>query len=357
LKDPVLWVLALLIGVQGCLHPRAFIPAVQSIHLPTLMVLGGLMMLTQGIQQSQTLPWIGRHILNHLQQERVLALFMIVISVLLSTLLTNDITLFVVIPLVLAVRQQAHLPWRSFVVFITLAVNVGSLLSPIGNPQNIFLWQRSHEPFLQFFGLMAPWGLILLVGLLLLTWWRFPAQAVTVHLEDPSALPDRRMFWISVWLYFPFLILVDEGYPWLACLLTMGLGAVYRTLWRTLDWGLLLTFSLFFVAVSQFSSFVTPLTLMGTHPSPLRTLFVSALLSQVMSNVPATLFLESAGGSMRALAYGVNAGGFGLFIGSLANLIALRMAQDPMVWKEFHRYSFPFLGFSLLTAAVLLQWT
>lgn len=357
MKDPVLWVLALLIGIQGSVHPTAFIPAVQSIHLPTLMVLAGLMMLTQGIQQSQILPWVGRHILNHLRQERFLALFLVFISVILSTLLTNDITLFMVVPLVLALRQQAHVPWRLFIIFIALAVNVGSLLSPIGNPQNIFLWQRTHEPFLQFFALMAPWGLILLMGLLLLTWWRFPAQAVMVHLEDPPAPPDQRMFWITMLLYFPFLILVDEGYPWLACLLAFGLGVAYRSLWRTLDWGLLLTFSLFFVAVSLFSSFVTPLSLMGTHPSPLRTLCVATLLSQVMSNVPATLFLESAGGSMRALAYGVNAGGFGLFLGSLANLIALRMVQDPRVWKEFHLYSFPFLGFSLFTAVVLLQWS
>ena len=71
--------------------------------------------------------------------------------------------------------------------------------------------------------------------------------------------------------------------------------------------------------------------------------------SQLISNVPAAIALAEYSGDWRVLAYGVNVGGFGLVVGSLANLIALRMAQDRRAWLSFHFYALPFL----LVAAVL----
>jgi di/tricarboxylate transporter len=77
-------------------------------------------------------------------------------------------------------------------------------------------------------------------------------------------------------------------------------------------------------------------------------------LSQVISNVPATILMINYLPSGPLLAYAVNAGGFGLAIGSLANLIALRMANDKKIWLRFHYYSFPFLLFSGITGWLLL---
>ena len=84
-------------------------------------------------------------------------------------------------------------------------------------------------------------------------------------------------------------------------------------------------------------------------------LFISALLgSQVISNVPATILLVNYSMAYKVIAYGVNAGGFGLAIGSLANIIALRMAPERHLWLRFHLHSFPFLILSALIAWALL---
>jgi di/tricarboxylate transporter len=77
-------------------------------------------------------------------------------------------------------------------------------------------------------------------------------------------------------------------------------------------------------------------------------------LSQVISNVPATILLLNYVPSSALVAYAVNAGGFGLAIGSLANLIALRMAGDRRIWLRFHYYSLPFLAWAALVGWLLL---
>ena len=85
-------------------------------------------------------------------------------------------------------------------------------------------------------------------------------------------------------------------------------------------------------------------------------LFTAAvLLSQLISNVPAAILLAEFSSDWRLLAWGVNVGGFGLAIGSLANLIALRLAGEPGLWLRFHVWSIPVLLLSWLLGLGLLQ--
>ena len=91
----------------------------------------------------------------------------------------------------------------------------------------------------------------------------------------------------------------------------------------------------------------------GRRTARSRALFAGALLSQLISNVPATMLMLESLPASAPVASGVNVGGFGLAIGSLANLIALRMYGQPGVWVLFHRYAVPFLVVSLLIACSL----
>ncbi|WP_298158054.1 SLC13 family permease [Ferrovum sp.] len=356
MKDPLLQLLIVLGVLMGFLHPDAWAEAVHRIHLPTLEVLGGLMLLTQGIEQSRILPRLGRHLLDRVHSERSLARWLTWASIILSTFLTNDIALFVVVPLTLALRQLAPVSWRRLIVFEALGVNVGSLLSPIGNPQNIYLWQLSHSSFLGFIEMMAPWGLVLLAGLALLVELGSSRRPIVLHLEDNTIPVLRGVFWVSLGLYLPFLGLVETGHPAWALVLALGLGVFRPLLLRFLDWGLLVTFTLFFVDVGLLSSFFNPHRLpgLGQGSSHIALFLWGIILSQGMSNVPATLFMAPETDSLKTLAYGVNAGGFGLFVGSMANLIALRMAGDRQIWREFHALSFPFLLFAAATGVLFL---
>ncbi len=357
LKDRLLHLLLLIGLVLAVLHPAAVAQAPGAIHTPTLLTLCGLMLLTKGIEVSGALDHAGRRMLNHFTHERTLALFLVAFSALLSTVLTNDIALFIVVPLTLGLRNLAGLPIGRLVIFEALAVNAGSLLTPIGNPQNILLWQLSHLSFAAFTWQMAPLALVLIVLLLALTALAFPDQRIAVRLPSEAARWQGALMAFCSVLYVAFVASVEWGHPgWGLAAILLGLAVVHPRLLLQVDWSLIVVFALMFVdihlltALEGMGHLLAPLT----HDSPRMLFLVGVLASQVISNVPATILLTQWVPPNAVLAYAVNVGGFGFVLGSLANLIALRMAAERGLWLRFHYYAVPFLVVSGVAALLLL---
>lgn len=336
-------------------HPFAEYPAWVDWH--TIATLAGMLLLTTGIEASGYLEHLGRVIINRLRQERALALFLVCASTLLSTVLTNDIALFVVVPLTVGLTGISNLPIGRLVIFEALAVNAGSLLTPIGNPQNILLWQRSHLSFADFTWQMAPLALAIFALLLLATWLCFPKQAIHAALKDDATSYRIGLLRTCGLLYAAFLVAVELGHPGWG-LVGVGIAVLLfcREIIAKVDWCLILIFMLMFVDIRLLSQMAFLQTWVEGIPQLTQLkLFLTALLgSQIISNVPATILLVQYSTAYKVIAYGVNAGGFGLAIGSLANIIALRMTPERHLWLRFHLYSFPFLVLSALIAWSLL---
>ncbi len=316
---------------------------------PTIAALTGLLVLTKGLEVSGAMHWLGRRLIGLMATERAAALWLVTAAALLSTVLTNDVALFVVVPLTLGVCRITRMPATRLIVFEALAVNAGSALTPIGNPQNIFLWQLSHVSFGEFVLHMLPLVALLMAVLLLVTAFAFGSRRIQVGDDNkhPPVRLDQPLLWISLALYLPFLVATDMRHaPWaLLAVLLIFLAFRARVL-AILDWGLLLVFVLMFIDLRLLASLNivqgTMQTLGLEHPVNLY--FSSMAASQIVSNVPATIALAEYSANWRVIAYGVNVGGFGLMVGSLANLIALRMSGDRKAWLVFHAYSIPFLG-------------
>lgn len=324
----------------------------------TIITLTGLMLLTKGIETSGFLDHVGRHMLNRFTEERPLALFLVGASALLSTVLTNDIALFIVVPLTLGLRQLAGLPIARLVLFEALAVNIGSLLTPIGNPQNIVLWHQSGLSFWGFTGQMLPLAACLSVVLLMATWWAFPPFNVRIHLIDTEHGWQPSRFWVCVVLYAVFLFLLERGWPlWALAVVVAGLLLLSRRVLLEVDWSLMLVFMLMFVTIHLLTLWpgIAPWLDKVRHASHGATFLTGVFSSQLISNVPATILLVPYSGANIWLAYAVNVGGLGFVLGSLANLIALRMLNEPGMWWQFHRYSLPFLAVGMGLAYGLLQ--
>ncbi|WP_081992786.1 SLC13 family permease [Collimonas arenae] len=336
-------------------HPPADYPA--WVDWNTIATLAGMLLLTKGIEVSGYLEHLGRMIINHLGQQRALALFLVSASALLSTILTNDIALFIVVPLTVGLANIGGLPIGRLVIFETLAVNAGSLLTPIGNPQNILLWQRSHLSFATFTWQMVPLALAVSLILLLVTWLSFPKKTIHAEMEDNPASYKTSLLRTCSLLYIAFLVSVEFGHPgWGLLGVTVAAALLFREVIAKVDWSLILVFILMFIDIHLLTQLDFIQSWVGAiqHFSQLE-LFLSALLgSQVISNVPATILLVNYSDAYKVIAYGVNAGGFGLAIGSLANIIALRMAPERHLWLRFHLYSFPFLILSGFIAWWLL---
>ncbi len=359
-RDPTLTLLLVALGLLAAVSdmPLALYPTL--VDWPTMAALTGLLVLTKGVEVSGGLQRLGGWLTGRLATERRAALCLVLAAAALSTLLTNDVALFVVVPLTLGIARLTGLAQATLlrlVVFEALAVNAGSALTPMGNPQNLFLWQLSHTSFAGFIRHMAPLVAVLMVLLLLLTAASFKGRALR-GVPQPSELAmDPPLLWLSLALYVPFLVLTDlRQAGWAVAAVVLAMAVLRPRVLVQTDWALLLVFVLMFVDLRLLAGLAPVRGLMASHdlvqPQTLFLLGIAA--SQLISNVPAVIALAEYTQDWPTLAYAVNVGGFGLVVGSLANLIALRMVADRRAWWVFHLYSVPFLLVSGLV--VYLLW-
>lgn len=358
LRDRFLHMLLLIGMLLFAIAPQPLTVAVGFVDWRTIMTLLGLMLLTKGVEVSGYFDFIGRQIINSLRSERRLALFLVFSSALLSSFLTNDVALFIVIPLTITLKKLSSLPIGRLIIFQALAVNAGSLLTPIGNPQNILLWSKSSLTFMEFIGQMLPFGAAMMLSLLALTWCSFPSRDI-IRTPNTQGYPyQMRLLLSSVALYIVFLISLEFDLPLygmlavFACFLLLA-----RQVLLQIDWSLIFVFLAMFIDIGLLTQLpaIQPLFTEIASLSDSRVYALGIGLSQVISNVPATILLLNYVPSSAMVAYAVNAGGFGLAIGSLANLIALRMAGERLIWLRFHYYSLPFLAWSAWVGWMLLR--
>lgn len=342
------------------LHPGEVLSYPQRVDWPTIAALAGLLLLTTGLEECGFLQRSAFELVTRMHSERHLALFLVLASALLACVLTNDIALFIVVPLTLGLRGMARLPTSRLVIFEALAVNAGSVLTPVGNPQNLFLWHRSGVAFHAFVATMLPLALILLAVLLLFTVRAFAPVRIEAH-EDIEAPPlNRRLLWTSLALYPAFVALLDLHQPLWALILVFGIFLVAaRRVLRQVDWALIAVFVLMFIDLRLFAELepVRRLVEAVGLADPVKLFASGVLASQLISNVPAAILLAEHSANWRVIAWAVDVGGFGFLVSSLANLIALRMLGDTHAWWRFHLYSLPFLAVSsLLSGLYLFAW-
>ncbi|CAN0617391.1 Inner membrane protein YbiR [Burkholderia multivorans] len=357
-QEPVLLVLiAGLLALQW-LRPQPLAALAGRVDWQTVATLAGLLMLTKALELSGCLMWLAHRIVHRVRSERALAVLLTLFAAGLATWLTNDVALFVVVPLMVSLRALTPLPFRRLVIVVALAVNAGSIATPFGNPQNLFLWQLSGVSFGHFVLTLGPLAGASTAMLLVVTACAFRAKPLDLS-GDVTALPvQRAQALVAATLFGAFVWLADAHHavPGLAAVAVVLL-VVRRDAVLTIDWLLLVIFVLMFVVLRSAAALpaVHDAIAHARLDTPLRVFAAGAVLSQGISNVPAAILLSEFTRDWRALAFGVSVGGFGLAIGSLANLIAVRLAREPRMWLPFHLASIPFGLASAAIGAWLLR--
>ncbi len=324
----------------------------------TILILTGLIIITTGIEYSGFFNSLAKKFLAKTHNQRQLVLSLSIIAALLSTFLTNDVTLFIVIPLILNIKKQIKNDLSTAIIFVAMAVNVGSTLTPIGNPQNLILWHKWNISFLQFVKMMLPLVIILIILLIIFIIITVPKTPIDFVEKNSMSTYDETLFAVSATLLIVYLIAIDVHK------ITLVLGTIiviyllfYSRILLKTDWLLLLTFCLIFIDFSVISelAIIKNIVYHINLNSQINVFLFSALSSQVISNVPASVFVSQYSNNWLAIAYGVNVGGNGLIIGSMANIIALRIAKTPKIWLKFHKYSITFFVLSLLFILLLIK--
>lgn len=342
----LLWLLLGIAVLFALLRPRPPRELIALVDWQTVGALAGLLLITQGVEASGMLQRLAQRLLVRVTDERVLAFGLAGGAALLAALVTNDVSLFLLVPLTRVLATQAHLPLARLVALQALAVNAGSALTPIGNPQNLYLWHRSGESFAGFVAMMAPTVAVMLFWLAVAVWLLVPRQPIALREPQDHGAVQPRLLAVSALLFVGFVVALDRH--WLLPGL-IGVAAVFALVRPRvllgIDWALLAIIALMFVDLRQLAALPWVAEMLRAAPigEGWRAYLAAILASQVISNVPAAILLDGAVRDLPALAAGVSVGGFGFVLGSLANLIALRLARVPHGLAEFHRISLPFL--------------
>ena len=296
---------------------------------------------------------VSRKLTRRVTTLRGLSAVMVALCFVLSMLVTNDVALLTLVPLTLLLFRaggQKSTIWT--VVLETVAANLGSMVTPIGNPQNLYLYTSGRLTALDFLTLLAPYAAVAL-ALLLALCLLLPKERVAVDASARAPLAGKMLTLYGALSALALLAIAKVLPAWaLAAAVFLGTLALDRGTIRQVDYTLLATFVCFFVFVASVKA-CEPVrawleTMMARSP-----MAVALLTSQVISNVPACLLLSPFTQDAKALALGVDLGGLGTLIASLASLISFRLYGAGEGARK-GRYFAVFTGVNALFLAVML---
>lgn len=338
-KETVLCVSLVLAAVSAFFVPpdRGYL---DYIDLRTLVVLFCLMSVMAGLQEIGIFRWIAQKLLGRVKGGRGLVLTLVLLCFFSSMLITNDVALITFVPFTFTVlgllgEEQKTRLLLPVVVMQTIAANLGSMLTPVGNPQNLYLYGKAGLSVSGFVVLMLPYTAL---SLALLTGWGLVQGSTCsrdLKLEPPSVQGEpwyqqdgkTAAYRLVIYMILFLLCLFTVGHvlPWQAVFLVVFLVilVVDKRVLAKVDYSLLLTFAGFFVFignVGRIPAFCAFLQDIITG----REVYTSIIASQAISNVPAALLLSGFTDDFAALVIGTNLGGLGTLIASMASLISYK---------------------------------
>ena len=339
---------------------------IDSIDFKGLALLLCLMLVIQAFRTTNLLDYSAVRLLGICKTTRLLSFILVFLVFFLSMVITNDVALLTFVPLTIVVCQKRNIPAGTLVVLETIAANLGSSLTPMGNPQNLFLYSFYNFSTKEFFSATLIIGavsaaLLTVVLLLVRADKKSPsAEAKSmVSAMDATQLPvvkkDFR-FWFYVVAFVLSLLTVFRLVDYrITLVVVICIAAIcnFRLLFMV-DYGLLGTFLGFFVFVGCISSVPAVAELISkSMVSPLTTYITGIATSQVISNVPASLLLSGFASYGKELLLAVNVGGLGTLIASLASVISFNIYRNSDAHCCTESFMTRFTGYNLLFLAVL----
>lgn len=333
-KDPVLMI-ALALALLSCIAVPPDAGYLEYVDVRTLGMLFSLMAVMAGLTRAGVFSALCRRLLAIARGPRRLCLTLVLLAFFSSMLITNDVALVTFVPLALLALQTFRSERLTCftVVLMTVAANLGSMATPVGNPQNLYLYSVSHMALGDFLLLMLPYALAALALLAVVIWacgkphdlaGGGDTERRVSHEDVPAGRATRGILpWLAVFALA--LLSVARMLPFevpVAAAALVGVAFDRATL-RHVDYGLLLTFVAFFVFVGNVGRIGAVSALIAQMVTG-HELIVSVAASQALSNVPAAILLSGFTDAWQALIVGTNIGGLGTLIASMASLISYK---------------------------------
>lgn len=331
---------------------------IEYIDFRTLAILFCLMSVMAGLQKIGLFRYVAEKLLRLVKHIRGITFVLIILCFFSSMVITNDVALITFVPftfivLTMILGKDAEKLVVPIVVMQTIAANLGSMLTPIGNPQNLYLYGKASMNFGEFIILMLPYTLI---AFLILTLWclLFPYKGEThfhLQLNEKITLTEhKKELSIYIILFMLCILTVAHVVPYLMTLgvVLMLILFVDKKVLRDVDYSLIFTFVGFFIFIGNmgripaFNAFIKEI-IDGNE------VLTSVVASQFMSNVPAALLLSGFTDKYTLLIVGTNLGGLGTMIASMASLISFKY-----IGKEYKHLRSKYMVYFTLANALFL---
>lgn len=379
-KKEVVLIVATLLAIISCFIVPPDAQYADYIHWTTLSQLLALMLVVAGLQRIGVFRIIASKLLQKASTSRMVVFILVCLTFFSAMLVTNDVALVTFVPFAISLLIMAKKEeWVPFVVtLMTLGANMGSMLTPIGNAHNLYLKALIGMSSWEMIGIMAPYSALAFVMLIAAIWIRFDKQkmkAVTdsADLEKSVLAPSSQSHqpdeirimnygagyggwrtWVYAALFGVCLLGVGDIIPlWLmlAIVVVVMLFCDIRV-FRNIDWGLPLTFMMFFIFIGNMKRVpeFANLAVQFVDQDPLD---VAVVTSQVISNMPTTILLSGFSTRWTELIIGTNLGGMGTLIASMASLVSYRniVARFP---EQKGKYLAVYTGMNVLFLVVLV---
>ncbi len=354
-KDSILFISGIL-AVISCFFVKPDSSYFSYINFRVLAILFSLMLVVSAYMRIGTFDYFTNKLLGKIHSEKNISLFLVILSFFMSMLLTNDVTLVTLIPFALNVLKAFKDRKRTMytLILMTVSANLGSMLIPIGNPQNLYLYTEYHITLLDFIKLMLPYSVVSLILLIISVIMMNKSDktvdtALTEEVEAPKLLP----LLVYTALFVVCLLTVSNK---LSYIIMLGVVAAVvlvfdRKSFVNIDYGLLFTFIFFFVLIGNLGRIDI------IHDALSRVIeknvtLTAVLASQFISNVPAAMLLSAFTQKGPSLLIGTNLGGLGTLIASMASLITYKFYNKEK--KEGEHYLLSFTVINILFLVILL---
>lgn len=354
-RDVVLTV-SLVLAAASCLISPPGPEYLGYIDFDTLIILFCLMLIVEGLRRQNFLQYVAGRVLNRVGTVRGLVTTLVFLCFCSSMLITNDVSLITFVPFGIMVMEMAHQREKICytITLMTIAANLGSMFTPIGNPQNLYLFSLAGLDIPSFLLLTGPYTLGAAVLLLAAIFFGYRQSELYIEVGKSAPLDRKSIAFFGV-LFLLCVLTVGGFIPHEALFVVVTLALLWRgrDLFTGVDYSLIFTFVFFFIFVGNLKHLTAVENwiagIMAGHDR-----LVGVLVSQVISNVPAAMLLSGYSGDLRELIVGVNLGGLGTLIASMASLISYKQVANRYPGEK-RKY---LLLFTALNVAflVLLCW-
>ena len=303
---------------------------------------------------------LARKIVEVCGNIRSCVLMLVYITFIGSMLIANDMALLTFLPLgyyVLSATKQEKYMEVTFILQ-NIAANLGGMLTPFGFPQNLYLYSFFKIDNLEFMGIMAPCFVVAIILITVCCLVFIKPEKVLLQKQRVNLPPTKTVIYLILFIYT--ILIVFRSIPYWTGLIVIPLFLIFmdRDALKAVDYPLLLTFVFFFIFAGNMARIEVVRTAFSFLLSK-STLLFSVLSCQVISNVPSAVLLSQFTNNYADLLVGVNIGGAGTLIASLASLITFReyAKHNPTKFKHYIiTFSLFNFGFLAVLTAFALVW-